>query len=328
MRSNSPSDTSLLVARCILLASKDPHLCRLLATGESEILMKILGNAAPAGWMDFVLENRWARGALLQLERAMVPGIIAHYLARKRWIERRVREAFLRGVRQVVLLGAGMDTLAARLHTEFPPVLFLELDHPATQTVKRSALDSAPNFLFQPVDLATESLASAVAGCPRFSKNLPAIIIAEGLTMYLTAERVAALLQDGAGDVVVCSTGLIGPLFSGERLLAGVDLAAAALSAGGGPAAAEAIMTTDSVAKTTVVKGDGWSIGGMAKGAGMLAPGMATMLCVITTDAIVDPHATPRIMVESIKSVRIRAPDIITRSRRSFSVTASLVGMT
>lgn len=198
MRSNSPSDTSLLVARCILLASKDPQLCRLLATGESEILMKIFGNAAPARWMDFVLENRWARGALLQLERAMVAGIIAHYLARKRWIERRVREAVTRGVRQVVLLGAGMDTLAARLHTEFPPVLFLELDHPATQTVKRSALDPAPNLLFQPVDLATESLAAAVADCPRFSKNLPAIIIAEGLTMYLTAERVAAMLTVSA----------------------------------------------------------------------------------------------------------------------------------
>jgi glutamate N-acetyltransferase/amino-acid N-acetyltransferase len=85
--------------------------------------------------------------------------------------------------------------------------------------------------------------------------------------------------------VVVCSTGLIGVLNIREHVLAGVDAAAAALSGDGGPAAAEAIMTTDTVAKQVVVEGEGWSIGGMAKGAGMLAPALATMLVVITTDA-------------------------------------------
>ena len=105
---------------------------------------------------------------------------------------------------------------------------------------------------------------------------------------HATAERVAALLQDGAGDVVVCSTGLIGPLFSGERLLAGVDVAVRDLSVDGGAAAAEAIMTTDSVSKQAQATGDGWSVGAMAKGAGMLAPALATMLVVLTTDAEVD----------------------------------------
>ena len=105
---------------------------------------------------------------------------------------------------------------------------------------------------------------------------------------HATAERVATLIQDGAGDVVVCSTGLIGPLFDGERLLAGVDSAASALSSTGGAAAAEAIMTTDTVAKQAASTGDGWSVGGMAKGAGMLAPALATMLVVLTTDADVE----------------------------------------
>ncbi len=105
---------------------------------------------------------------------------------------------------------------------------------------------------------------------------------------HATAERVASLLQDGAGDVVVCSTGLIGPLFDGERLLAGVDVAVAGLSPDGGPAAAQAIMTTDSVSKQAVVAMDGWTVGAMAKGAGMLAPALATMLVVLTTDADVD----------------------------------------
>jgi glutamate N-acetyltransferase/amino-acid N-acetyltransferase len=109
---------------------------------------------------------------------------------------------------------------------------------------------------------------------------------AEGFqTTHATAEQVAHELGVSAGDVLVCSTGLIGDQLDRDRLLAGVTAATAALSAEGGADAAQAIMTTDSVAKTAVVHGDGWSIGGMAKGAGMLAPGLATMLVVITTDA-------------------------------------------
>jgi glutamate N-acetyltransferase/amino-acid N-acetyltransferase len=71
-----------------------------------------------------------------------------------------------------------------------------------------------------------------------------------------------------------------------DKLLGGVETAAKALAKDGGPAAATAIMTTDSVAKNTVIAGDGWSVGGMAKGAGMLAPALATMLVVLTTDAV------------------------------------------
>lgn len=110
-------------------------------------------------------------------------------------------------------------------------------------------------------------------------------------TSHLTAEKAAELLGIGAGDVVVCSTGLIGTgdeVFRG-KVLAGVEAGIAGLSADGGQAAAEAIMTTDTVAKTVVVRRDGWTIGGMAKGAGMLAPGLATMLVVLTTDADLDP---------------------------------------
>ena len=104
-------------------------------------------------------------------------------------------------------------------------------------------------------------------------------------TTHATAERVAAAVGCGAVDVVVCSTGLIGLTTPRAALLEGVGAAAAALSGEGGPSAAEAIMTTDSVVKQVVVEGDGWSVGGMAKGAGMLAPQLATMLVVLTTDA-------------------------------------------
>jgi glutamate N-acetyltransferase / amino-acid N-acetyltransferase len=103
-----------------------------------------------------------------------------------------------------------------------------------------------------------------------------------------TAERVATALDVGVGEVAVCSTGLIGERLPMARLLAGVDAAVAALNPEGGSAAAEAIRTTDTRAKEAAAEHDGWTVGGMAKGAGMLAPGLATMLCVITTDAVVD----------------------------------------
>ncbi|MGY1734384.1 bifunctional glutamate N-acetyltransferase/amino-acid acetyltransferase ArgJ [Geodermatophilus sp. SYSU D01045] len=106
---------------------------------------------------------------------------------------------------------------------------------------------------------------------------------------HATAEHAAAELGLGAIDVAVASTGLIGVRLPMDRLLPGVTDAAKALSADGGPDAARAIMTTDSVPKTTVVERDGWSVGGMAKGAGMLAPSLATMLVVLTTDAAVEP---------------------------------------
>jgi glutamate N-acetyltransferase/amino-acid N-acetyltransferase len=106
-------------------------------------------------------------------------------------------------------------------------------------------------------------------------------------TTHAVAERVATNLGIGAVDVVVCSTGLIGLTNPRQNLLDGVDAAIPALSPDGGNDAAEAIMTTDSVAKQVVVEGAGWSVGGMAKGAGMLAPQLATMLVVLTTDAVV-----------------------------------------
>jgi glutamate N-acetyltransferase/amino-acid N-acetyltransferase len=89
----------------------------------------------------------------------------------------------------------------------------------------------------------------------------------------------------GAGDVLVCSTGLIGELLPMDKVHAGIDECVAALTDDGGESAALAIMTTDSVPKLAVRQGEGYVIGGMAKGAGMLAPGLATMLVFITTDA-------------------------------------------
>ncbi len=115
---------------------------------------------------------------------------------------------------------------------------------------------------------------------------------------HLTAERTAAALQSaghdvGAVDVAVCSTGLIGVRLPMDKITTAIPALVQNLAVDGGAEAARAIMTTDTVVKQATAVRDGWSVGGMAKGAAMLAPGLATMLVVITTDAVVDPGALP-----------------------------------
>ncbi|MBV9792967.1 MAG: bifunctional glutamate N-acetyltransferase/amino-acid acetyltransferase ArgJ [Actinobacteria bacterium] len=110
---------------------------------------------------------------------------------------------------------------------------------------------------------------------------------------HATAEQLGAALNDSAGEMAICSTGLIGERLPMDKILPGVDACVAEASRGGGLAAADAIRTTDTVVKISFrrggANGSGYSIGGMAKGAGMLAPALATMLCVLTTDADLPP---------------------------------------
>ena len=130
---------------------------------------------------------------------------------------------------------------------------------------------------------------------------------------HATAEKVAEVLGLSATDIAVCSTGLIGEQLPMEKLLPGVGAAAAALSEDGGAAAATAIMTTDTVAKEALWKsptnadGLSYTIGGMAKGAGMLAPGLATMLVVITTDAGVEAEALDAALRDAVRVTFNRA---------------------
>lgn len=119
---------------------------------------------------------------------------------------------------------------------------------------------------------------------------------------HRTAELTAAQLGTGAINVAVCSTGLIGVRLPMDKLLAGVEKAAADLSADGGTAAAEAICTTDTVPKTSVFDGGGFAVGGMAKGAGMLAPALATMLVVVTTDAVADSATLDAVLREATRT--------------------------
>ena len=108
---------------------------------------------------------------------------------------------------------------------------------------------------------------------------------------HQTAERVGELLDISSGEVVVCSTGLIGELLPMEKILKGLDVIAKHLNTDSLDDVAQAIMTTDSVAKIATIQANQYEVAGVAKGAGMLAPALATMLSVIMTDAILPADA-------------------------------------
>jgi glutamate N-acetyltransferase/amino-acid N-acetyltransferase len=124
-----------------------------------------------------------------------------------------------------------------------------------------------------------------------------------------TAERTAHLLGFGGEEVLVLSTGVIGVPLPMERVLAGIDEAASQLSADGGAAAARAILTTDTCTKQAASHGDGFAVGGMAKGSGMIHPNLATMLAVVTTDYPLEPgepiHFLRPAVEESLNAISV-----------------------
>lgn len=131
---------------------------------------------------------------MFRVERIALPGVIAHYLTRKLAIEAEVQKALASGAGRVVVIGAGFDTLAWRLHREFPGVQWIEVDHPATQAIKVRSLGQAPNLKYLAHDLVSPRPLSQMLD----EGSVPTVIVIEGVTMYLTKEKVAELLKDSA----------------------------------------------------------------------------------------------------------------------------------
>jgi methyltransferase (TIGR00027 family) len=194
MESTRASHTARLIARSIILASLDPKLNVLVADGEAEALRNIISEGGLNDRLLPMLKFASVRWLFLRLDRILLPGIITHYLLRKRRIESSIEEAIAAGSRQVVILGAGYDTLAWRLHKKYPKVRFIELDHPATQKVKSKALNEGGNLYYRPIDL-TKELPSEILQ-EFHADNKPTTFLLEGLTMYFQSERVAELLSD------------------------------------------------------------------------------------------------------------------------------------
>lgn len=194
MKAGRPSNTARLIAAATLLRAGDPDgasrvppgaeaLCRAFLSGSAADRMLAAGmRRAPVRWF-----WRW-------LEARMVPGIVDHFARRKAWIERQCRAGREDGFSRLVVIGAGFDTLGLRLAREFPDLEVLEIDHPATQEVKRRALEACgmapgPNFGFSAADLSREPLPPA-AGAAR-----PTLFILEGLLMYLPEAEVGRLFD-------------------------------------------------------------------------------------------------------------------------------------
>lgn len=201
MRDDRPSATARLIARSLLLLSQDPARAALVPPRSAETsgwFLEACGEN-PARFRSLAGQS-WFRRLLSWVEQSTTPGLLAHYALRKRRLEEATRGGLAAGARQVVVLGAGFDTLAWRLHRDFPDSAFWELDHPATQEAKRAALTAhdppGDNLRFAAVNLASGRLVDAVFSSPTYQAGAATVFVAEGLLMYLDPERVSDVFRD------------------------------------------------------------------------------------------------------------------------------------
>lgn len=200
MRDKSPSATAYLIARSTIFLSRDPVLGSFVPERSAELSEQFVRARSRCGrWLSGLTNSSGFRPLARALERATIPGIKLHYALRKRYLEEVARDALESGIRQVVVVGAGFDTLALRLHAAFPETEFFEIDHPATQRVKRRAVEThhatKQNLCFVALDLKRASLEESLLSHTVYRPSVKTLFIAEGLLMYLAAEEVDRLFR-------------------------------------------------------------------------------------------------------------------------------------
>lgn len=199
MRGDRPSATAYLIARSTLAVARHPVLGSLVPRRSTELSERFVrARSRFARWADAAGGSRLARPLNSLSERLTVPGIKLHYALRKRCLEETARAALGDGLRQVVVLGAGFDTLTLRLRDSSPETRFFEVDHPATQRAKLRALgDEATgrNPRFISLDLARGSLEGALLAHTDYDPRADTLFVAEGLLMYLSLAEVDLVLN-------------------------------------------------------------------------------------------------------------------------------------
>jgi len=195
----SASNTALGVAAVLVFLGREERYAGMLPPGAAELTGRLL-EVGP-GWLRGVLRvMRWrfVRRLCWWRDRLGNPGLVVHLGLRKRWVDDQVRAALAAGAEQVAVLGAGFDTLCARLAAAHPDRRFLEVDRPATQALKRRGLDHAgiarDNLHLVPLDLAAATLADTLGAHPAWRSGALSVVVAEGLTMYLDDAAVDELL--------------------------------------------------------------------------------------------------------------------------------------
>ena len=197
MKRDKPSNTALIVACGLQLVQPSALLAPLLPDDAMRHGAALLNKLHPR--MAGLLRKSWFRRVCGVLERATLSGISLHFALRKRVLREHALSAIGAGCRQVVVLGAGFDTLCAELVLAWPQLVCIEIDHPATQAGKRRAAgEGAAAIHYIGVDLAQQPLAAVLAACPGYRPELPTLFVAEGLLMYVPLEAVSQLLAQMA----------------------------------------------------------------------------------------------------------------------------------
>jgi methyltransferase (TIGR00027 family) len=194
MKPAQASNTAKIIAAGTLLLASDPRTSAQVAPCAATLCQKLLSGTRSDRWLARSAVQPLTRALWRWIERLTLPGIVSHYWHRKRWIEKRCREAFAEGFERVVVLGAGLDTLGLRLSDELSQIEVIEIDHPATQGAKlraltRSSAVQPANLRFIALDLSAESLPSILFD------GKATIVIIEGVLMYLSPADVAQLFD-------------------------------------------------------------------------------------------------------------------------------------
>jgi methyltransferase (TIGR00027 family) len=198
MKPGKPSNTALIVAAGLQLVRPTVATAPVLPLEAMRRGATLLRSAYPG--IAGLLGKSWFGSLCRVLERSTLPGISLHFALRKRILRDHARAAISAGCRQVVVLGAGFDTLCAELADAHPQLCCIEIDHPATQGRKRRAAgEGGQGVHYIAVDLAAHSLRSVLETCPAFRGHVPTLFVAEGLLMYLPLQSVAELFAQMAG---------------------------------------------------------------------------------------------------------------------------------
>lgn len=191
MKPDKPSNTALIVAAGLLLAHE--HDAR--PAGVRRLGEELLRHAHPP--LACMLRKAWFRRLCKLIERATLPGICLHFALRKKVVRQHAHAAIAAGCTQVVVLGAGLDTLCMELKASRPDLCCIEIDHPATQAARRSAhCDTDIGFIA--ADLAEQDLGALLKAHPNFRADASTLFVAEGLLMYMPLAAVRALLANMA----------------------------------------------------------------------------------------------------------------------------------
>lgn len=201
MQREKPSQTALKVALNIITLGSKPGMEKVLPSGIVETTAKLLVESGAVGQRAVNFSRSpMAVGIYLAFDW-MMPGQFEAFAHRKAFCERQVREGIEAGAGQVLVLGAGYDTLAWRLAAEFVNVNFFEIDHPATAQIKAKgieAIGSRVNLNLIAEDLGKRQLVDVLQADARWDSTAPTVIVAEGLLMYLGKEAVEALFKQSA----------------------------------------------------------------------------------------------------------------------------------